>query len=366
MADLTEAVTEDGRHRIERTPDRHGGDVYGHRVEVDFSVNLNPLGMPGSVREALVSAAGDCGVYPEPGNRALGRAIGEALEVPEQCIVCGNGASELLMAVVHALRPRRTVIPVPSFYGYEHAAAAWGGEMVFHPLRKQGRFQYDAGIYEALTPGTDLLFLANPNNPTGQLAEREYLWQLCTYCRERQIRVVLDECFLELCGEGDRYSFLSCLGEFPNLLVLRAFTKTYAIPGVRLGYLACSDRTVTEGVGAQLPEWNLSVFAQRAGVAALKERAYLAHSRNVVMRERRRLAEGLRSCGVQVFEGDACFLLCRTELPLYEALLRRGILIRDCANFRGLGEGFYRIAVRNETDNRRLLREMVRCRENDL
>lgn len=362
MADLTETAGA-GCFAGKEGTDRHGGNIYRHGADVDFSVNVNPLGMPESVRAALLRAADDCGAYPEPGNGALGRAIGHSKGVPEQWIVCGNGASELLMAVVHALRPRRTVIPVPSFYGYEHAAAAAGGETVFYPLREQRQFQYDSNLYEVLTPETDLLFLANPNNPTGQLTDPGFLRELFVYCRGHHIRVVLDECFLELCREEGRYSFLPYLGEFPNLTVLRAFTKTYAIPGVRLGYLACSDKAMTESVKAQLPEWNLSVFAQRAGAAALGERDYLARSVALIGRERKRLAEGLSDCGIRIYEGSACFLLLKSGLPMYRSLLRRGILIRDCANFRGLGEGFYRIAVRGEADNQRLLREIVKCWE---
>lgn len=364
MADLTETA-EAGCPAGKAEADRHGGDIYRHEVEVDFSVNVNPLGMPERVREALLCAVDHSGTYPEPGNHTLGRAIGHSKGVPEQWIVCGNGASELLMAVVHALRPRRTVIPVPSFYGYEHAVAAAGGETVFYPLREQRQFSYDSNLYEVLTPETELLFLANPNNPTGRLTDPGFLRELFAYCKRQKIRVVLDECFLELCGEEGRYSFLPNLGKFPNLMVLRAFTKTYAIPGVRLGYLACSDRAMTDCVRAQLPEWNLSLFAQRAGLAALGEQEYLARSVALIGRERKRLAEGVRGCGIQVYEGSACFLLLKSRLPLYQGLLQKGILIRDCANFRGLGESFYRIAVRGEADNQKLLREIWKCREQE-
>lgn len=334
---------------------QHGGDIYRNAVELDFSVNVNPLGMPERVRAALLDAVGECGCYPDPEALELRAAVSAAEGVEQQYILCGNGASELMSALVHAIRPQRAVIPVPSFYGYEYAACAGGGEMVFYPMPKSGRYQYDRGLLEVLTPDVGLVFLANPNNPTGKLTERDFLELLIRHCRRQGIYVLLDECFLELCRQAGEHSLLDRLEEFPNLMVLRAFTKTYAIPGVRLGYLCCSDTELLKKIRMQLPEWNLSVFAQRAGVAALCEREYLGQSVDYVERERKFLREELRRCGILVWEGAANFLLLESPLPLYQELLERGILIRDCRNFRGLAEGYYRIAVRRRAENEKLI-----------
>lgn len=339
----------------------HGGDIYRNSVTMDFSVNINPLGMPDGVEEALQRAIGQSMKYPDIMADELKTAISVMLSVPKEYLQLGNGASEIFMAIVHAIRPEKTLIPIPSFYGYEYAAKAVSGEIVYFPLKEEAEFMPDKELFDALTEETDLLFLANPNNPTGTLMNRDYLKKLLELCKEKKIYVVLDECFIEFCGtEG---SALSWIEKYPNLLLVRAFTKIYAIPGVRLGYLICSNLSLLEKIRKQVPEWNLSVFAQEAGVACAGKTAYLEKTVNYVKNEREFLAEGLKKLGFRVFPGEANFLLIHTEKPLYENLLGKGILIRDCTNFKGLTKGYYRIAVKQRQDNEKLLKAIGECIE---
>ena len=217
-------------------------------------------------------------------------------------------------------------------------------------------------MLQALTADTDLLFLANPNNPTGQLLGREYLRELLEHCRQQGIIVVLDECFIEFC-ETDREQPRSLLGkidQYENLLLVRAFTKSFAMPGVRLGYLVCSNEGLREKIRRQLPEWNLSVFAQRAGIVCAEQaEQYLQDTVEYVKTKRAYLREGLEALGIRVVSGEADFLLLYTTQPIYDRLLAKGILIRNCENFRGLGEGYYRIAVKKQEENEVLLRELA-------
>ncbi|MCM1156054.1 MAG: aminotransferase class I/II-fold pyridoxal phosphate-dependent enzyme [Roseburia sp.] len=334
----------------------HGGDIYRNHVEIDFSVNLNPLGMPETVKAALYKAVGDCDRYPDREAESLKRAVAQMLSAPEDYLLFGNGASELFLAIVHAVKPRKTVIPVPSFYGYEYAAKAVGGEIVYQEMKpEEGFAMADAGKM-MLNEETDLLFLANPNNPTGKLLEKKALLNLLQHCKEKEILVVLDECFIEFCGR--EFSLLSEIERFENLLLVGAFTKIFSIPGVRLGYLLCSDTALLTKIKRQLPEWNLSVLAQEAGCACAGETDFLRRTIACVRKERAFLEEGLNKLGFRVYPSAADFILFYSEEPLYEKLLKRGILIRDCADFRGLGRGFYRIAVKSREENERLLREM--------
>lgn len=336
----------------------HGGDIYRNQIELDFSINVNPLGMSDAVREALHGAVDKSVNYPDEQAQGLVEAVSERLHVPPECLVFGNGASELFLGVVHALRPRRTVIPVPSFYGYEYAAGACNGRIDFVPMKEQEAFLPDGELLDALTEETDLLFLANPNNPTGRLLDTAYLEKILQKCRKIDTVVVLDECFLDFCGQGE--SMLPRLSEYENLLVVRAFTKLYAIPGVRLGYLAGAPRLVAR-IRQHLPEWNLSIFAQEAGIACAGQTEYAKRTAAFVRKERTLMEERLRALGVRVFPGDANFLLLFSECPLYERLLRRKILIRDCANFRGLTKGYYRVAVRGREENERLWKAIGDC-----
>ncbi len=334
----------------------HGGDIYRNRVRLDFSVNVNPLGTPDVMKTALKAALKLCGSYPDMEAEKLKKAVGGMLCVPEEYLLFGNGASELLMAVVHGVRPRRTMIPTPSFYGYEYAAKAADSEIVYFPLKEQTGFLPGEDLLDALTEDVDLLFLANPNNPTGRLPEKAYLCRLLDVCRQNKIVAVLDECFIEFCEEGR--SMLSELENYENLVIVRAFTKIFAIPGVRLGYLLCSDPTLLNRIKRQLPEWNLSVFAQAAGSVCGECRDFLGKTAAYVRAERKFLAERFAKMGLRVFPGDANFLLVCSRKNLYEELLRQEILIRDCENYRGLSKGFYRIAVKSGQDNEALIKAM--------
>lgn len=324
---------------------RHGGDIYRNDVKYDFSVNINPLGTPGELGKALHEAVDFCGCYPDIASDSLRQAVSEMLSVPGEYLLFGNGASELFMAVFHAVKPEKTVIPVPSFYGYEHAARSEGGEVIY----------YDGSVQEEhfrrlLTENVGLLFLANPNNPTGKLIYKKDMTVLLQHCRDRGIVVVLDECFIDFC-KGEE-SVLSKIGQFENLILVRAFTKIFSIPGVRLGFLLCSDAGLRERIKRQLPEWNLSCFAQAAGCVCAKQAEFLRKTAGYVAEERRYLKRKLQENGIEVVSGEANFLLVYTEKPLYEELLKRNILIRNCADFRGLSKGYYRIAVKNREENK--------------
>ncbi|MBO5293493.1 MAG: aminotransferase class I/II-fold pyridoxal phosphate-dependent enzyme [Lachnospiraceae bacterium] len=334
----------------------HGGDVYRNRVKIDFSVNINPLGMPEDVEAALHEAVKNCSRYPDITARRLKKAVSGMLDVPEQFLLFGNGASELFLAAVHAIRPEKTVILVPSFYGYEYAAGAVDGEILYYETREEEGFCPREDLFSLLTEDVGLLFLANPNNPTGKVIPGDMLKALCIHCRDRGIVILLDECFIEFCS-GD-VSMLGDIGAFDNLILVRAFTKSFSIPGVRLGYLVCSNRQLLGKLQRQLPEWNVSGFAQAAGAACAKQEEFLRKTAEYIRKERQFLADGLKQYGMTVFEGEANFLLVYSKQDWYADLLKRGILIRDCENFRGLSKGFYRIAVKGRAENETLLKEM--------
>lgn len=341
----------------------HGGDIYRNQIRLDFSVNTNPLGMPDPVKEALHQAVEEAENYPDIRAQALSAAVTEQLQVRKEQIVFGNGASELFHAVLHAIKPSKILIPVPSFLGYEEAAKAIDCEVIFYEMKKEENFCLTDRILDVLDENISLVFLANPNNPVGNLVEPELIFQIAEKCRQCDITLVLDECFMELTGKEQTYSFLKRLDEFPNVVVIRAFTKLYAIPGVRLGYLVC-EQNLAEKIRLQLPEWNLSVFAQRAGVAAIKEQEYIARAVVCIQTQRQFLLEELQAAGCSVFDSDADYLLFYSEMPLYELFLQRGILIRDCSNFRGLQRGYYRIAVKSEEQNRMFAEVLREIHEN--
>lgn len=344
----------------------HGGDIYTNDIDIDFSVNINPLGIPAAVRSALHQAVEKCSQYPDINSKELVKSLSTWLNIPEGSILLGNGASELFMAIVHAVNPNKVLIPVPSFYGYQHATNAVGAEHVYYYLRKENEFALDDDFLSALTEDIDMLFLANPNNPTGKVLDREYLVRVLEKCRQKNILVVLDECFIEFC---QRENFiLEELDKYNNLIVIRAFTKIFAIPGVRLGYMLCMDKALLQKVKAHIAEWNLSTFAQWAGLSCIGQDEYISKTIDCVKTEREFLINGIRELEVKglkikAYESDVNFILIRTGVPLYDKLLKKRILIRDCENFEGLSKGYYRIAVKNRAENERLLKAIGECIE---
>lgn len=339
-----------------QTKNPHGGDRYGREVSLDFSVNTNPLGPPEGVVRAVERAAGLLDRYPDPACRALVSALADREGVGEDRILCGAGAAELIYGYCAALRPRRALIPAPTFSEYGDALAAAGCAVERWTLKRFNGFQPWPDLLEHLEyEDYDVIFLCTPNNPTGQLLDRRFLVQLLGVCRRRGVRVFLDECFLELSDGGREAGMAAFLEENPGLFLLRAFTKTYAMAGLRLGYCLTADRGLLERMAAMTQPWNVSLPAQEAGLAALGEDAYLERARCLIRTERAFLEAGLERLGLWTCPSSANYLLFFSERPLWEPLLDRGILIRDCGNYQGLGPGWYRVAVKRHEENQSLL-----------
>lgn len=387
----------------------HGGDIYRQAVTLDFSVNISPLGVPERVREALRAAVGRVEEYPDPRHERLVRALAEFFDVSGNRILVGNGASELIMAVCHALRPESAMITAPSFSGYREALrAVLPDSRIFrYELRGEVSFLPDEGLVAAVfEKKPDLLILTDPNNPNGLLIPPELLRRILDACGQTGTLLLLDACFMELAvrdgsrslttffggsdgSAGNRFSKPSCetggkrglvLRDFPSRapwIELRAFTKSFAIPGVRLGYAVCSGLALAESVRRHLPEWNLSVFAEEAGLACLAVGDTLQDARSLILRERTYLSRELSAIDdgsgkriIGVCPSDANFLLfrygpdVRAGRPgLYRQLLDRGILIRDCSDYEGLCAGWYRIAVRTHEENEMLVRAIREAAE---
>lgn len=350
----------------------HGGDIYQNSIRYDFSVNTNPLPLPEVLHERMAEAAAKSNRYPQYDNVRLRERIAEWHHMNIGEVLCGNGASELFAAIVHALRPKRVAIPAPSFSGYTWAAQMTGAEICEIFLREEHNFAFDreeiSSFAEQLN-GIDLLFLANPANPVGNTIEASLLETLLDVCEKKDITVVLDECFIAFTGQE---GYASWVRKYPHLIVVRAYTKIYAIPGIRLGYLLAQG-AVCEKIARQLPEWNVSVVAQQIGMDILGDtiegwnrKQYLNDTVQFIRREREYLKQELINTfknQITIFPSEANFLLLKTTLPLYSLLLKRGILIRDCANYAGLEQGFYRIAVKGHADNEILIRELMQIRK---
>jgi threonine-phosphate decarboxylase len=340
---------------------QHGGDIYRNDVAYDFSVNINPLGIPPKVRYAAQQAICKAEHYPDTEGDALCEAISESCNILQNQILLGNGAAELIYALCHAVRPKKVLLPAPCFLEYEAAAQAAGAECIFWNLDEKNNFCMTEEILSIITKEIDLLFLCNPNNPTGQLISKQMLCAIAQKCQKTNTCLCLDECFLPFLENEEEYTMQKELTQFPQMVILRAFTKIYAMPGLRLGYALVADENLRKKIRAQLQPWNTSIPAQMAGIEALKEKNYLAQTRKIIAGERKYLTEQLRSgLAEKVYDGAANYILFQSVKNLDKLLLKEKILIRSCANYRNLSDTYYRIGIRTHEENEELIHRLRR------
>ena len=322
----------------------HGGDVCGREGILDFSANINFLGMPAAVRAAAIRGVEEAEVYPQAFNGKLEGKIAEKYALKPCDIVCGNGAAEIIFAFFGAIRARRALVAEPTFGEYERALAGAMDKcgIVRHMLTDGNGFELGEDILDKITGDIDVVAICNPNNPTGVVYDKGLL--------------------LEILERGSLFDMINNVS-YDKLFILRSFTKLYAMAGLRLGFGLCANQGLMERVRGILQPWNISLPAQYAGLAALEEEEFAERSRVAVAAEREYMRGRLGGIA-RVYGGAVNFLLFYVQNDvlddngrghLYNQCLERGILIRDCSNFYGLGCGWYRIAVRCREDNEKLI-----------
>ena len=337
------------------TKNPHGGDIYAGKVLLDFSANTNPFGTPQAVQDAIIEALPRLHRYPDPYCRKLVSAIAEHEAVPKNYILCGNGAADLIYAYGRAVHPKKAAMLAPTFS--EYAQGLSDCKISYYFLQESKDFSLDSGILDFLRrEKPEVLFLCDPNNPTGQLTDPDLMEAILECCHDLSIRLFLDECFLDLTKDG--VSRKNDLARYPELFLLKAFTKSYGMAGVRLGYGLSADTGLLEAMSRSQQPWNISSLAQAAGIAALKQQGFLQKTIETVEKERVFLSASLARLGFRVIPSDTNYVLFQAGVGLADALREKGILIRNCDNYPGLCPGWYRIAVRLPEENQALIRAM--------
>ena len=341
----------------------HGGDWAGYRAEfgrdaLDFSANVSPLGLPQGVADAITAALPTADRYPDPFCRELRAKLARHEGVPADQILCGNGAADLIFRLAWAAKPRRALVTAPTFAEYAAALESVGCEVERFFLREETDFALTEEFLSAIHPGLDLVFLCQPNNPTGRLDAPELVERILRRCAACGARLVVDECFLDFSPDHAKLTAKPLLGTGP-LFLLKAFTKLYGMAGIRLGYALCADTALLDAMQHCGQPWAVSGLAQAAGLAALDETAYVEAVRTLIARQRPLLAAGLRALGLRVLDSRANYLLFHGPETLGEALRPRGVVLRSCANYPGLGPGWYRTAVRTAPENQQLLQALA-------
>ncbi len=327
---------------------KHGGDVFESAVKLDFSININPLGMPTEVAKAIKEAVDGADIYPDYKSRKLTTLLAKKHEICENQIVIGNGASEIILAIARMGRKTATIIE-PTFSEYASSLEMAGVAVTSYQMGENLTFEMAAA--EKISP-CDICFICNPNNPTGKLVQMEVLKVLAKNLKANGGILVVDECFIEFTN-GE--SCDKILNEHPNIIIIRAFTKIYAMAGVRLGYAVCGNAENAEKIKNQLPMWNVSHLAQKGGERAIEKCGDFSHMLEIVESGRKYLSENLENLGFKVFQSDANFILFVADFNLKTPLLERGILVRDASDFVGLSKNTFRICVSTADKNEILI-----------
>jgi threonine-phosphate decarboxylase len=330
---------------------------------MDFSASINPLGVPKNAARVIRRQIGRLRHYPEPYSERLATCVARHLGIADSgSILCGNGSTELIYLIPRALKPARVLIPAPTFSEYERACRNCGsGEIIPFPLRPETDFDVPVGDFIDAMAGkhADMAFLCNPNNPTGRLVKKQAVLEIADSARQTGCYLVVDEAFIDFCSDG---SVVKEVERNPSLIVLRSLTKFYALSGLRIGY-GVAHPAVAAGIKAFKEPWTVSSLAQEVGVSVLEDEIYQKTSLAAMAKEKAFMEAGFRRIGIDFVPSSANYYLLRLEKDAPQAvsaLEQTGILVRDCSNFKGLGNRYIRVAVRSRRENRILLKEMAR------
>ena len=340
----------------------HGGNAAfenGNEIIMDLSANINPLGMPKNVRNAIIREIKNCNRYPDNFSTGLREKIANFENVKTDWVFCGNGTSDIIFRLPKTIQTNKMMFATPAFQDYERSARSSDAEIVRYNLYPENGFALDSDFIEAVRrekPG--LIFICNPNNPTGKITETGLIGELLDASRQTGALVVVDECFMDFVEQSNEYTSKIFLEKYSNLVILKAFTKLFALPGIRLGYALCADKTRIDSLYFHGADWPVSNLAQAAGIAALEEAEnYIKQTAAYVAAERIAIEKELDRLGYKIFEACANYVFLQNPHPfdLCTELDKKGIRIRSCKNFPGLDGSYYRIAVSKKEYNARLL-----------
>jgi len=340
----------------------HGGNAVfedGKESVIDLSANINPLGMPEGVKSAIIREVANCEFYPDNFSVKLREKIAEFEKIKARWIFCGNGASDIIFRLPRAAGAKKVMITAPTFSDYERSARSFRSEVIRHTLSERDGFILGGDFIEAVhseRPG--LVFVCNPNNPTGKLTEAGLIERLLGCCKQIGAIVAVDECFLEFAQQPSEYTSKVFLERYSNLVILKAFTKLFGLPGIRLGYAMCADKTLVDNLYYNGSDWPVSNLAGAAGMAALDDaESFIRLTVSYITEQRTAMESNLARLGYRVFQSEANYVFLQNPYPfeLHKELDKMGIRIRSCGNYHGLDGSYYRIAVSQESNNAKLL-----------
>jgi threonine-phosphate decarboxylase len=357
------------------TPYFHGGNVwrlskkYGIPLDqlIDFSISTNPLGVPEKALQNIRKSLNLIYHYPDPAHEWLLEGLSKSAGVEPHNIVVGNGSTELiyLFAEVFLESGYETVIPVPTFSEYKAATERFEGNIVLVNCDSSKNFQLNFEELEnAISEKTRIVYLCNPNSPTGCLHKKDDVLRFIKFAAEKNVLVFLDEDYIDFVDDDKRYSMAKYVKDYDNLFVLRSLTKFFGLAGARIGFGVASPHMIEILKRAKMP-WSVNSLAMFGAVEAVKDEEFIRKSRVLLSRSKREMLKMFQAIPwLKVYPSETNFLLIKiiqgglTSTQLKEGLAKRGLLIRDCKDFEGLNNQFFRVTVRRPEENKKLIAEI--------
>jgi threonine-phosphate decarboxylase len=343
----------------------HGGDIYTDGLFIgkellDYSSNINPLGTPEGFSENIGEALKNVVRYPDIKYRELIKNIKAYTGVKNAEIVLGNGAAEIIDLSISCFES--ILIVVPSFVEYEIDAKKWKCKIEYSYLSEHMEYDYK-DIMDKLHK-VEAVIIGNPNNPNGEIINRNKFEEILDFCEENGKTIIIDEAFIEFTS-NEEHSFTKYVDSYECLFIIRAITKFFAMPGVRFGYGITKNSKLANSIREKQNPWNINCFAELAAKYSFNDKAYIEKSLLWIKEERRFLFDELNKvkCFEKIYSTNANFILCKlkdvNEDELYDFCLKNGIIIRKASNFRGLDKSFIRLAIKDRKANERVIEVLL-------
>lgn len=344
---------------------KHGGNIYNKNLNseeiIDFSSNINPLGYPNGLKNNLENAIKKISKYPDPDYISLRKKLSKKYNVNFKNLIVGNGGIQLIHNAIEFLEFKKALIIAPTFVEYEKALVRFNKDFDYFKLKDESDFEFSCEKFlnDKRIDKVDLVIICNPNNPTGNLISKIELKKLLVELNKKNINLMLDEAFIDFVGED--FSLLDLVDKYNNLIVLRSLTKFYAIPGIRLGFLATSNNNLLKRINKLRESWSVNIFAKYFGKNLIFDKEYEINSKKYIDKQRKLMFNKFKNMSeIKVFRSYANYLFFKLNinLDLKEELIKEKILIRSCKNYKGLTDKYYRVAVKTKDENKKLLNKI--------
>ena len=362
--------------------DFHGGNIYKIFREkniteiLDCSSNINPYGVPESLKQKIIENIGILERYPDPDYVELREKLAQLNKVELGNIVLGNGATEAIFLFIKVIKPEKVLIVSPTFGEYERAVRACKNsesqkiEIEYFELEEKDEFRLNIGkLKKELEKKYDLVIICNPNNPTGKFLKMAETEEILRECNRYDTKLFVDEAFIEFLEDRLKESIVNSRENKKNLFVTRAFTKFFAIPGLRLGYGIYFDKNLEKKIAEKKEPWSVNNIAEMAGITVLNDTEYIEKTLNWITEEKKHMYERLNEIsGIKPYKTEVNFICVKIKdeliskgmnvKKLREKMMEEGILIRDASNFKFLDERFFRLAIKDRKSNDRVVRAL--------